>query len=358
MLNFPVPDLIQKCLGHCGIMARVQPETGQLMHSRSNVLHLIRFHSSKEHLDHTVQRYQPETAGAGSTVPVLHQGWGHTQERYHLLHLRRRLGPVLPFLLCIKDRTTLSSVPFPEATADSSTVPVLHQGRGHTQRRSHLFRLRRWLGPVLLFLFYIKGGATHKDVLTCSFSRGHCRQFYCSCSTSRMGPHTKTFSPVPPPEAAGVGSTVPALHPGQGHTREDVLTRSASGGCQTQFHPSCSTSRTGPTHKKTFSPVPPPEAAGSGPTLPALSQGRRPRSHLLLLQLNGVQLPLQLLLQALQLRSVFAGGRVVGPQHALVVLRLPQVLLQRGDGARQRHHLLLVRLLGLHVLPAQQQQQK
>ena len=173
-------------------MARVQPETGQLMHSRSNVLHLIRFRSSKEHLDHTVQCYQPEMAGAGSTVPVLHQGWGHTQERSHLLHLRRRLEPVLPFLLCIKDRTTLSSVPSPEATADSSTVPVLHQGRGRTQRRSHLFRLRRQLELVLLFLLYIQDKATHE----------------------------KTFSPVLPPEAARPSSTLPVLHRGRGpHTR-------------------------------------------------------------------------------------------------------------------------------------------
>ena len=288
-----MPDLIQKCLGHYSIMAKVQPETGQLIHSRSDVLHLIWFRSSKEDLDHTVQCYQPETAGAGSTVPVLHQGWGHTQERSHLFHLRRQLEPVLPFLLCIKDRTTLSPVPSPEATADGSTVPVLHQGWGHTQ-----------------------------NVLTCSASEGGWSRFYCSCSTSRTGPHTKTFSPVPPSETTGAGSTVPALHPGQGHTQEDVLTRSASGGRQTQFHPSCSTSRMGPltrrrfypfclrrapdlvptflfyikdgaTHKKTFLPVPPPEATRPGPTLlhqgwshtqqdvltHSASRGRRTRSH-------------------------------------------------------------------------------
>ena len=189
-------------------MAKVQPETGQLIHSRSDVLHLIWFRSSKEDLDHTVQCYQPETAGAGSTVPVLHQGWGHTQERSHLFHLRRQLEPVLPFLLCIKDRTTLSPVPSPEATADGSTVPVLHQGWGHTQKRSHLFHLRRWMEPVLLFLFYIKDRATHKDVLTCSPFGDNWSRFYCSCSTSRTRPHTRRRShsfrlrrppdPVPP----------------------------------------------------------------------------------------------------------------------------------------------------------------
>ena len=271
---------------------------------------------------------------------------------------QRRLKLVLLFMFYIKDGATHKNVLTCSTSGGSWSLFYPSCSASRTGPHSHLFLLQRPLQPVLLFLFYIEDGATHKNVLTSSASRDGWSRFYCSCSTSRTRPHTKMFSPVPPLETTGAGSTVAALHPGQGHTQEDVLTHSASGGCRTQFHPSCSTSRMGTTHKKTFSPVPPPEAARPGPTLPALSQGRRPRSHLLLLQLNGVQLPLQLLLQALQLRSVFAGSRVVGPQHALVVLRLPQVLLQRGDGARQWHHLLLVRLLGLNVLPTQQQQQK
>ena len=168
------------------------------------------------------------------------------QKRSHLFHLRRQLEPILPFLLYIKDRRqhhtltssvskghwsrlycscstsrmgphtkTFSPLPSPKAIGAGSTVPVLHQGWAHTQKCSHPFCLRRLLDPVPPFLPYVKDG---DHALACSFSGGHWIQFYCSCSTSRTRPR-KMFSPVPSPEAAGAGSTLPALHQGWGHTQ-------------------------------------------------------------------------------------------------------------------------------------------
>ena len=164
---------------------------------------------------------------------------------------------------------TFSPVPPPEAAGAHSTLPALHQGQ-ETGPHSHLFRLQRPLEQALLLLFYIKDGATHKNVLTSSVSKGHWSWLYCSCSTSRMGPHTKMFSPVLPPEAAGPGSTLPALRQGWGprsrlfllrrpldpvllfllyikdQATQDVLTCSISGGGWSRFYSSCPTSRMGP----------------------------------------------------------------------------------------------------------------
>ena len=218
------------------------------------------------------------------------------QKRSHLFHLRRQLEPILPFLLYIKDRRqdhtltssvskghwsrlycscstsrmgphtkTFSPLPSPKAIGAGSTVPVLHQGWGHTQKRSHLFRLQRPLELALLFLFYIKDGPTHKNVLTRSASGGCWTRFHPSCPTSRMG---TTLSPVPSPEATGSSSIVPVLHQGPGHAR-----------CSHLFHLRRRLEpvllflpyiKDGATHNKTFSPVPPLKAARPSSTLPAL----------------------------------------------------------------------------------------